>query len=995
MDEPLFSPVDHIHNDLICRYFADGTLIDANENFIHFFGLLPDRLVGANLLDLLPAEETGHFYHHVALLCVEQTCVTFEQRAWRSDGSERWLRWTLRGTFSPEGALFEIRAVGQDITARKWATEQLEKADLCYQSMFEGAQEGVFQLTADNRLIQANPSLARILGFSSLESMFAAVNTPGGSNFLPEPCWQEVLRRCENSDQVHDFEFPFARKDGSNIWVSLNLRVIRKPNGRHASFEGTLRDITDRYESELRLVETASQISALSKIGQQVLANLEEGRALCEFTNSLSELWGGDTCVTVFLVSGADLIQTVSNGIVPQGDGSSIGELASRALKDNESLMDAAGDRSCIAAPLRMGDHVIGVIEATRSASLEFHPTDLQLLAAAAQWAALAIHNARQHAEIQNRLQELQSMSTIRQALSETFDLECLFQLIVDSAIQMAPQAHGAVIHLLETKTPNLVATSMAGEIATRIPEIHLDVEDRIIREVVLHNEIINIPDLTQDPRSDGQAHRLSMHSLLVAPVQSANGCFGTISLLSADRNAFSADDERVISSLGLEAAIAIQNARLYQAERRQREIAEALGEAAAAFNRSLDLNEVLDCILDQTMRVISCRISSILLVEGDEAHLVRQRSNTETTQMIAYPESTRLPLSTPTLKTMMETQHPILVQDAHHFSGWLPMDAVSWVRSYAAAPLVVDQKSIGFLNVDSEFSDCFNEETTHILQTFAAHAAIAIQNARLYSDLESALQQEKAMRAQLLQADKLSAMGRMASSIAHEVNNPLQAIQGCLERARAVNITPDRRNQYLKLAEEELERLSHILQRVLDFQRPGMGTPERQDVHPIIENVLALSGKRLQSARIQIIREWMSNPPLVRVASNQLKQVFLNLLLNAADAMSDGGTLIIRTELQTEPGNIWLKIIFKDNGPGIRPQDMDKIFEPFYSTKDRGTGLGLWVSHSIILAHQGKLTVESQLGKGSVFTIWLPVASTDLKKGESRKEKEGHGTDN
>lgn len=986
MDEPQFSPVDPVQNDLICRYFSDGTLIDANESFIHFFGLSPDRLVGVKLLDLLVTEEAGHFYHHVALLCIERTCVTYEQRVQRSDGSERWVQWTLRGTFSPEGALLEIRAVGQDITARKWSMEQLEKAELCYQSMFEGAQEGVFQLTADNRLIQANPSLARILGFPSPEALYAAVNAPGESHFLPDACWQEALRRCENSDYVHDFEFPFVRKDGSKIWASLNLRIVRKSSGQPVSLEGTLRDTTDRYESEQRLAETAYQISALSKIGQQVLANLEEGRAICEFTASLSELWGSGTSVIVSLMRGDDLFQTVNNGIVVQGNGSSAGKLAYRVLNSNESVMDILDNRSCIAAPLRMGDRVIGVIEATRSASIEFKTTDLQLLTAAAQWAALAIHNARQHAEIQHRLQELQAMSTIRQALSETFDLDCLFQLIVDSAIQIAPQAHGAVIHLLETKTLDLVATSMAGEIATRIPEIHLDVEDRIIREVILHNEIINIPDLTQDPRSDGQAHRLSMHSLLVAPVQSANGCFGTISLLSADRNAFSADDERVISSLGLEAAIAIQNARLYQAERRQREIAEALGEAAAAFNRSLDLNEVLDCILDQTMRVISCRIATILLVEGSEAHLVRQRSNASSTQTIEYPATTSLSLSTPTLKKMMETQHPILIHDAQSFSGWLPLDVVKWVHSYAAAPLVVDQKTIGFLNVDSENADFFNEETTHILQTFAAHAAIAIQNARLYSDLESALQQEKAMRTQLIQADKLSAMGRMASSIAHEVNNPLQAIQGCLERARAVNTTPERRNQYLKIAEEELERLSHILQRVLDFQRPGMGTPERQDVHPIIENVLALSGKRLQTARIQILREWMSHPPLVRVASNQLKQVFLNLLLNAADAMPDGGTLIIRTELQTEPGNIWLKIIFKDNGPGIRPQDMDKIFEPFYSTKDRGTGLGLWVSHSIILAHQGKLTVESQLGKGSVFTIWLPVASTDLKKGESNQ---------
>lgn len=981
MDEPFFSPDDDVRGDLVCRFLPDGTLLYGNESFIRFFGKNTNSLKGSTLLDLLPKGETEHFYHYIALLCLDRSSVTFEQRLHRYDGLERWLRWTQRGAFSVEGRLLEVHAVGQDITARKWAAEQLEKAELHYQSMIERAQEGFFQLSPKNSLIHANPALAHLLGYLSPEDLYSSLSSREAPFFFTDEGWREIHQCCQECGLVSEYEYQVTKKDGSKIWVSINIRVICGLDGSPLSYDGTMQDITNRHESKRRLVESANQISELSRIGQQVLANLEEGQALREFTTSLSALWGSETVVTISLLRRGKLVRAVVNGELVT-DAATVEEgLAATALVDNEYKVDHTEIFSKIASPLRMGDKMIGAIEANRPAANGFQFSDAQLLTAAAQWAALAIHNARQHEEIHRRLQETLAMSAIRRALSETFDLERLFQLIVDSAIQISPQAQGAVIHLLETNKPDLLATAMAGNIASRIPEIHLDVEDRIISEVIQYGEIINIPDLTQDTRSDGQAHRLSMHSLLVGPVQSANGRFGTISLLSSERGAFGQDDERVLASLGLEAAIAIQNARLYQAERRQREIAEALAEAAAAFNRSLDLNEVLDCILDQTMRVIPCRIANIFLVENDQAHLVRQRINDSLTEIPQHPQTISLSLSTPTLMTMMISKQPLLVHDAKEFPGWKRVDSSAWVRSYAAAPLVIDQEIIGFLNVDSEHPDFFNQETTRSLQTFAAHAAIAIKNARLYTELENSLRQEKAMRAQLLQADKLSAMGRMASSIAHEVNNPLQAIQGCLERARVVNLDPTRRAEYLKLAEEELERLSRILQRVLDFQRPNIGTSDKVNVHKLLDNVLELSGKQLQNARIHVIREWMENLPKVQVYANQIKQVFLNLLLNATDAMPEGGTLIIRTELQTEPGNTWIKTIFTDNGSGIHPQDLDKIFEPFYSTKERGTGLGLWVSHSIILAHKGKLTVESQLGKGSTFTIWLPVVGEDQRK--------------
>jgi len=226
--------------------------------------------------------------------------------------------------------------------------------------------------------------------------------------------------------------------------------------------------------------------------------------------------------------------------------------------------------------------------------------------------------------------------------------------------------------------------------------------------------------------------------------------------------------------------------------------------------------------------------------------------------------------------------------------------------------------------------------------------------------------------QAQLIQVEKLAAMGRLAASIAHELNNPLQAIQNCLHLVLIRSLPEPKRRQYLEMAQEEVERLIGIVQGMLEFYRPSKGQRAPVEVNTIIENVLALAAKQLQHSQVAVHQHLTPDLPPLEAVSDQLKQVFLNIVINAVEAMPDGGDLYVNTGLT--PDGRWVTVRFADTGIGLSPEEQANIFEPFYTTKTKGTGLGLSVSYGIIERHGGNIEVQSKRGQGSCFTVKLPV---------------------
>jgi PAS domain S-box-containing protein len=230
-----------------------------------------------------------------------------------------------------------------------------------------------------------------------------------------------------------------------------------------------------------------------------------------------------------------------------------------------------------------------------------------------------------------------------------------------------------------------------------------------------------------------------------------------------------------------------------------------------------------------------------------------------------------------------------------------------------------------------------------------------------------------------LVHAERMAVVGRMAATLAHEINNPLQAVVGCLGLAMEVLPENQDADRYMSVAMEELKRAARIVQRIRDLGRQSKGHRESSSLGDLIQRTIILTQERARSQGVEVL--WDDNGaqlPLVPLVRDRIQQVFLNLTLNALDAMPEGGELRISAAPwappTAEPPGV--RISFADTGEGIPPETMERLFEAFYTTKSQelGLGLGLHVSRNIIKEHGGRIDVESEVGRGTTFTVWLPT---------------------
>jgi signal transduction histidine kinase len=225
-----------------------------------------------------------------------------------------------------------------------------------------------------------------------------------------------------------------------------------------------------------------------------------------------------------------------------------------------------------------------------------------------------------------------------------------------------------------------------------------------------------------------------------------------------------------------------------------------------------------------------------------------------------------------------------------------------------------------------------------------------------------------------LVRAEKLSLTGRLAASLAHEINNPLQTVVGCLALAEEELAKEERINRYLSMASKEIDRAARIVGELRDLNRDSQPEDrEPTDVCALLERVIALSAQQAENSHVRV--SW--NPsegerPEISLVKDRLHQVFLNLILNAIDAMAEGGELEITCQGAEDPPGIQVR--FKDTGVGVPSELLPQLFEPFYTTKSDGVGLGLFISRNIIEDHGGRIEVTSEPGEGTTFTVWLPA---------------------
>jgi len=319
----------------------------------------------------------------------------------------------------------------------------------------------------------------------------------------------------------------------------------------------------------------------------------------------------------------------------------------------------------------------------------------------------------------------------------------------------------------------------------------------------------------------------------------------------------------------------------------------------------------------------------------------------------------------------VLEKGKPTVIADME--SPINPTDSPSR-RNYILSPLILNGGTTGVFVLKSKLK--LSEKALRLLSLLVDRAAAAIENANIQDELKRAEDDIRQFQAQLVHSGKLVAIGELAGSIAHEINNPMTAILGRLQLLLMQGSVPKRTIPKLKTVEREVKRVISIVRGLLDFTRKEMDSPELKfvDINQTLRRSLELTRHHLEVEGIAVRAHLDGRNPKVMGKEQQLQQVFINLMINAKQAMDRGGELLIRSRV--EGGKV--QIEFKDTGIGIPKENLSRIFEPFFTTKASagGTGLGLYISDMIVREHRGRIKVASQLNKGSTFTVELPIKS-------------------
>lgn len=310
--------------------------------------------------------------------------------------------------------------------------------------------------------------------------------------------------------------------------------------------------------------------------------------------------------------------------------------------------------------------------------------------------------------------------------------------------------------------------------------------------------------------------------------------------------------------------------------------------------------------------------------------------------------------------------------------------------------PMFFKRELIGILSLGEKRSGLsYNSQDIKLLRILANQSAIAIENAfafKLVEDyarkLEEANRGLREAQAQLIQAEKMSAIGHLAAGIAHEIRNPLNIIEGARYYLSQIidGENSEQAREYLDYIKHEIDRTNRLIDNLLNFSRSEPPHFEPLNINSILENALVLIRKQLSDNGIRLITNLSPDVPRIMGDPNQLWQVFINILMNAIQSMPYGsGELQIDTGLYNGSSDR-VFISFKDTGVGIDEEDLPKIFDPFFTKKDTGTGLGLSISYKIIESHEGRIIASSEKGKGTTFIVELPINHTFEGEKDERK---------
>jgi len=623
--------------------------------------------------------------------------------------------------------------------------------------------------------------------------------------------------------------------------------------------------------------------------------------------------------------------------------------------------------------------------------------------------------------QAKKRIAELSTLHSIGIAISSTLELGELLQRITLNSAKVL-QADGSILRFLDEETGVMKVVSSFG----------LEEDERHLQPLALGEGVAGTaaltgtPILVRDVKTSSYSFEgfpAGIRSVLCVPLIFQSKTIGTLTLFSLEKEGprqkiFDEEDKNLVYTIASQVAVGIENAL-------SRQRAEILGREKERNVRELFLlyeisRSMLTTIkLDQLLRIILLSITlgipmgfdraALFLVDEkekvlkgmmgvgptnrDQAEQWREKLKTHflPSSDLLIPEELDFgpfDLRVRQARISLEEEHSILVRTLRERRSFNVEDArtdprvnpqiLSWFgsKAFASVPLLAKGKAIGLIAVDNQLTGRpIREADIGFLNLLANQAALAIENSRLYSHLQEINMELLNTQNRLIQSEKLAALGEVVASIAHEIKNPLVSIGGFARRLERTLREDTAEKKYMRILLKEVNRLENILNQTLAYAKEIPLPTKAHDLNRIIVEALSVLEEEFQERNISVVKELDPNLPALTSDPQQVKQIFLNLFVNALQAMGQNGTLSVRTLLGRRGEKNCLQIEVSDTGGGIQQENLENIFNPFFTTKQDGTGLGLAIAHKIITRYEGEIEVINRPGKGATFVIYFPLS--------------------
>jgi len=570
-------------------------------------------------------------------------------------------------------------------------------------------------------------------------------------------------------------------------------------------------------------------------------------------------------------------------------------------------------------------------------------------------------------ADLQARYDRLNSLYQVGNVIHSTLEPQVALQLILQEAVRLMRASSGSAV-LINPTTGFLEILASEG-LPPDAEELKLRIGQGITGWVARSGRPARVGDVAGDPRY--VMLRPEVRSELAVPLEVNGEVRGVLNVDSDRVDAFTADDQELLEALSAQAANVIHHTWLYEQLRLKARLFESLAGVSRTINSTLDLDDALRAITREACVLMQAKMCSLMLLDETRQWLDLRASHGAGE---AYLRKPRLSVDESLLGVVVRRKKPLQVDNVQISARYQNLDVAQreGLVALLSVPLLFADQTIGAINVYTGHPYSFSNEEIRLLSALAELSAIAIEKARLYErvvDIEE----------QLRQNEKLSALGLLAAEVAHEIRNPLTVMKMLYHSLDLKFPEADPRAKDVAVIAEKMEHLNKIVEQILDFARTTEPQMAPVNLNNLVHELGLLVRHKLRNQNVQIVQELERELPDVMGEATQLEQAFLNLILNAAEAMPDGGLLTITSRPvrlpRGSPRPTHVAIEFNDTGHGMSEQVRRRAFTSVLSTtKPKGTGLGLATVRRVLEAHRGKLKFKSRPGAGTTVTVILPV---------------------